>query len=233
MSLSVSTEVGVGGSEPRRRSVHFDACPTTLIVEDASGLGVNVEVDEEYDGDTEGDNKDVLGVCKLQTNERRKSAPASSIRQGASYPSTSKELRRSLTKLCATTIEDPEEDLELVNFKLLGRDELEMERMKQMKTKREISDCLHDTSSSSSDVSICEPQNAKVVVDLAMAGSTNELASLIQRLEAVAIKLESAQGGTGAASAESVIWMKEIGEENRTKEEGKSLTITRIIAPDA
>ncbi|XP_059087637.1 adenylyl cyclase-associated protein 1-like isoform X5 [Tigriopus californicus] len=33
-----------------------------------------------------------------------------------------------------------------------------------------------------------------------MAGSTNELASLIQRLEAVAIKLESAQGGTGAAS---------------------------------
>ncbi|TRY72283.1 hypothetical protein TCAL_08598 [Tigriopus californicus] len=172
MSLSVSTEVGVGGSEPRRRSVHFDACPTTLIVEDASGLGVNVEVDEEYDGDTEGDNKDVL------------------------------ELRRSLTKLCATTIEDPEEDLELVNFKLLGRDELEMERMKQMKTKREISDCLHDTSSSSSDVSICEPQNAKVVVDLAMAGSTNELASLIQRLEAVAIKLESAQGGTGAASGQ-------------------------------
>ncbi|XP_059087636.1 adenylyl cyclase-associated protein 1-like isoform X4 [Tigriopus californicus] len=40
--------------------------------------------------------------------------------------------------------------------------------------------------------------------DLAMAGSTNELASLIQRLEAVAIKLESAQGGTGAASAEDL-----------------------------
>lgn len=174
----MSLSVGAGGSEPRRRSVHFDACPTTLIVEDVPSLGVNVEVDEEYDGDTEGDHKDVLGVCKPQTNERRKSAPASSIRQGAPFQSTSEssnelklststlhtlnpELRRSLTKLCATTIEDPEEDLELVNFKLLGRDELEMERLKQMKTKKEISHCLHE--SSSSDVSITEPENAKTV----------------------------------------------------------------------
>ena len=46
------------------------------------------------------------------------------------------ELRRSLTKLCCTiNIDDTAEDLDVINPKLLGRDELEVLRMKKMKIK--------------------------------------------------------------------------------------------------
>ena len=47
------------------------------------------------------------------------------------------ELRRSLTKLCCTNIniDETSEDLDVINPKLLGRDELEVLRMKKMKIK--------------------------------------------------------------------------------------------------
>ena len=169
-SSGAGASAGGGSSEPRRRSVHFDACPTTLIVEDAS-IGASAAVtlagvkedQESYDGDTE---SDLLSPAVVKAHERRKSAPASAIRDAggpasggskddfhsvAMMSDTLKaldpELRRSLTKLCATPLEEPQEDMDLVNFKLLGRDELEIRRLKQKQNEDAVRESLGSASS--------------------------------------------------------------------------------------
>ena len=153
MTLSPSEAAGLGGGETRRRSVHFDACPTTLVVQAACS---NPSQDEEEE-EPQGGSKAACGglsIAKHQQN-RRKSAPPGVIPgSGAVKPSQNydrelltpcsetlstldPELRRSLTKLSITNIEEDAEDLDVIRPKLLGRDELEIRRLKQMKLKEE------------------------------------------------------------------------------------------------
>ena len=122
-------------NEPRRRSVHFDTSPTTVVVTRLSSSGSRDEDDEDKD--------------TRERYARRQSAPASAIRDGACRVSAADaeaaevesgmshtlkaldpELRRSLTKLCCTNLENPDEDLDVIRPKLLGRDELEIHRLK-------------------------------------------------------------------------------------------------------
>jgi hypothetical protein len=105
-------------SEPRRRSVHFDASPSTIIASAAAH-----DVPEE------------VVAAHSRHYERRKSAPASALLGvgDASLAQLDPDLRKSLSKLCCTTLEDPDEDLDVINVKLLGRDELEILRLKQIK----------------------------------------------------------------------------------------------------
>lgn len=45
-------------------------------------------------------------------------------------------IRKSLTKLQCTNIEDPDTDLDVVKNRLVGRDELEIYRIKQMENRK-------------------------------------------------------------------------------------------------
>ena len=50
---SLSTPLGPGGGETRRRSVHFDACPTTLVVQAPAVAPVAREEDEDQEQEEE------------------------------------------------------------------------------------------------------------------------------------------------------------------------------------
>ncbi len=122
----------VPSQKPRRRSVHFGA---TQVVDGGEEVAAHVD-----DVETPEEKR-----LRAALYSRRKSAP-----DGAAVAATVKaqdrdwsqslraldpELRRSLTRLCATTpLENPEGDLDgVINHKLLGRDELEVYRLKMAK----------------------------------------------------------------------------------------------------
>ena len=161
-SLDVTSEAA-GGSpgmegkpeEPRRRSVHFDAKPSTVVhvVHQPSMDSLDDNADDEAEEETEEDLPSRLVVDLTQPKYmRRKSAPVAAIVKmdpalAAKYHSVElsgtlkaldPELRKSLTKLKCTNIEDPEKDLDVVKNKLVGRDELEIYRQKQMEKAKTI-----------------------------------------------------------------------------------------------
>ena len=171
------SSAGGGGGATRRRSVHFGACPATVIApgEDAAATAGssaatskdNLDADDELDDDELEESSPgsslLLPRAAAAAYLRRRSAPASAIRGAAaglllarsrpgedevhpvaaaaaasgSMSQTLKaldpELRRSLNKLSYTKLENPEGDLDVVRPKLLGRDDLELYRLKQMK----------------------------------------------------------------------------------------------------
>uniref|UniRef100_A0A0K2VI43 Uncharacterized protein n=1 Tax=Lepeophtheirus salmonis TaxID=72036 RepID=A0A0K2VI43_LEPSM len=56
---------------------------------------------------------------------------------GSNLKEMDQELRRSLTNLTFTPIEDPYDNMEALKSKLVGRDELEIYRMKKLKKQQE------------------------------------------------------------------------------------------------
>jgi len=137
----------------RRRSVHFGACPATVVAvvgqeDNESSAGASREGGLDLAGE-EGEALALRGAAAL----RRQSAPASAIRgalgAGAALRSAEEslrlshrlqaldpELRRSLKRLCATNLENPDEDLDVIRPGLLGRDEMELMKLKEMRQMR-------------------------------------------------------------------------------------------------
>ncbi len=164
-NLSVSG----GGEVGRRRSVHFGACPATVIVSEqiatagSSATASKDDLDADDELDEEDEDEAAAGSLLMPQRAaaaaylRRRSAPASAIRGATAsllmarsrpgedeiHPAAAgmsptikaldPELRRSLNKLCFTKLENPEGDLDVVKPKLLGRDDLELYRLKQLK----------------------------------------------------------------------------------------------------
>jgi len=137
---------------PRRRSVHFGACPATVVavVEKDSTAG-----SRECGLDLAGEEGEALVALRGASGARRKSAPASAIRGALSgahggalrsaeddlhlsrrLQALDPDLRRSLKRLCATQLENPEEDLDVIRPNLLGRDEMELMKLKEIRQKR-------------------------------------------------------------------------------------------------
>lgn len=149
-SLDVG-EVGpgaTGGQEPRRRSVHFDAKPS-MVVHVLQQPSIDSLDDGEEEEVEEIEVKEVSATLSVDAQARylrRKSAPVAafgrmdpalvakyhSVELSGTLKALDPELRKSLTKLRCTNIEDTETDLEVVKNKLVGRDELEIYRQKQM-----------------------------------------------------------------------------------------------------
>ena len=173
-----------GSEEPRRRSVHFDSKPSTVVhVEHQPSIDSLDDADDEMDPEVDEAEEDPqekkLNALAVDLNSakfmRRKSAPVASLVNmdpalAAKYHSVElsgtlkaldPELRKSLTKLKCTNIEDPETDLEVVKNKLVGRDELEIYRQKQMQK------------ASSS-------KGSSIACDLAMGGKSSAAAAAAQ-----------------------------------------------------
>ncbi len=148
-----------GAGAIRRRSVHFDACPPTTVVVSHHHSSEEADDEDEEEDDVKAKDK---AACLMpppsltlnMASSRRKSAPASAIRQAlrqsseddvdpaADLSETLKaldpELRHSFTKLRCTRLENPEGDFEALKHKLVGRDELEIYRIKQMRRASKI-----------------------------------------------------------------------------------------------
>ena len=148
----------------RRRSVHFDACPPTTVVVSHQSSEEADDEDEPEEEQRPMTSRMTLPPSPIPAARllaapgsppypaalRRKSAPASAIRDSLKVAEQHRddlsrtvkaldpELRRSFTKLRCTKLENPEGDLEVLKHKLVGRDELEIYRIKQMRRASKI-----------------------------------------------------------------------------------------------
>ena len=156
-SNHLSASAAAGTQEPRRRSVHFDTSPAATIGVSPGTSDVSSEASEAAGSETG-------GFCQ---QARRKSAPATNVMSKAAgirggdgshedvLGVVGPELRESLNKLHLTVLDNPE-DLDMINPKLIARDELEILRLRQERKRSQDLSAAASSSSRSNNVNQSE-----------------------------------------------------------------------------